>query len=746
MTSPQIFCTPPSSPESSTQDEGNGVVLNEKTSKNNNDELVHFRTEPKVPQNEEMNDDLAHEDDRITESPSSEAVNSNRIKTNMISRKIVFCYFCESTVSNFPRHLSRNHQSELEVQKILALPSRSKERKSLLCALRKKGNYLTSNEVGKPVRKGADDTNYLPCRYCLGFYSARNLWRHRKNCDANPTKGTSGRNSQTDAHNFLLRNLRVDPQLRTEVFPRMRADQVPLVAKKDPLICAFAARYLKLHREKHCITVTSRKMRELARLLIEAKKIKSSITDLFGILRSENYDVLVSATKAASMFDTNKQCYKSPTFALHMGTTLKQCCDIALVYALKKSNLFPTIQTANAEAELKTLMQLIEGNWRFDVSSQAASDLNLQKWNKVSLVPLASDLKLLKEYLLDKANAALLKLQQNFSDQKSYIILLETIYCRLLLLNRRRPGELQRLFLETYKSAILNRNSQAYEEFSEAISETEKVLMNKFKRIVIRGKRGRGVPVLISGDVQEHLDIILRCRQNIFKSSNDYLFGNPMSGEPIIGYKVLRKYAILCGAKNPDSLTCTRLRKHLATLTQLFNMTENDMEQLASFMGHTLGIHRASYRLPDDIYQTARISKLLILMERGEAGQFKGKTLDEIDLNLEEDLMVQASDNLEQRENVLVEDVNNCNDENEVTEEVNINREKHKKRGQKRVLIPWTKQQKEIVTTYFKRHIKESRPPKKGECDDLIMKYPEILKNKNWLKIKVFIQNTYNKK
>ncbi|KAG5863593.1 hypothetical protein JTB14_005010 [Gonioctena quinquepunctata] len=375
----------------------------------------------------------------------------------------------------------------------------------------------------------------------------------------------------------------------------MRADRVSLVAKKDPLICAFAARYLKIHREKHFVTIASRKMRELARLLIEAKIFKPSIKDFFGALRPENYDVLVSATKAASKFDTNKQRYQSPTFALNMGTTLKQCCDIALVHTLKKSNLLPTIQTANAEAELKTLVQLIEGNWRFDVSSQAASDLNIQKWNKVSLVPLATDLKLLKECLLNKANAALSKLEENSHDQQSYITLLETIYCRLLLLNRRRPGELQRLFLETYKSAILNRNSQAYEEFSEAISETEKILMNKFKRIVIRGKRGRGVPVLISGDVQEHLDIILKYRHNCFQRPNDYLFGNPTTGGPIIGYKVLRKYALLCGAKNPDSLTCTRLRKHLATLTQLFNMSENDMEQLASFMGHTLGIHRASY-------------------------------------------------------------------------------------------------------------------------------------------------------
>ncbi|KAG5861881.1 hypothetical protein JTB14_036752 [Gonioctena quinquepunctata] len=66
-------------------------------------------------------------------------------------------------------------------------------------------------------------------------------------------------------------------------------------------------------------------------------------------------------------------------------------------------------------------------------------------------------------------------------------------------------------------------------------------------------------------------------------------------------------------------------------------MSEHDIEQLASFMGHTLGIHRALNRLSDDIYQTSRISKLLILMGNGEAGQFKEKSLDEINSNLEED-------------------------------------------------------------------------------------------------------------
>ncbi|KAG5867595.1 hypothetical protein JTB14_026838 [Gonioctena quinquepunctata] len=68
-------------------------------------------------------------------------------------------------------------------------------------------------------------------------------------------------------------------------------------------------------------------------------------------------------------------------------------------------------------------------------------------------------------------------------------------------------------------------------------------------------------------------------------------------------------------------------------------MNENEIEQLATFMGHTMGVHKNSYRLPDDIYQTDKISKLLILMEDGRGKDFKGKKLDEIELNLEENLL-----------------------------------------------------------------------------------------------------------
>lgn len=64
----------------------------------------------------------------------------------------------------------------------------------------------------------------------------------------------------------------------------------------------------------------------------------------------------------------------------------------------------------------------------------------------------------------------------------------------------------------------------------------------------------------------------------------------------------------------------------------------------------------------------------------------------------------------------------------------------------KRVIEPWTQQQKEKALSYFKNHLKTKLPPKKNECLILKEDNSELFSNKTWEKIKIFIVNTYNKK
>ncbi|KAL3279488.1 hypothetical protein HHI36_016998 [Cryptolaemus montrouzieri] len=103
---------------------------------------------------------------------------------------------------------------------------------------------------------------------------------------------------------------------------------------------------------------------------------------------------------------------------------------------------------AEAEADSKVLIRLIESLWRFEVSSQAANDLGMQKWNKITLVSLASDVKKLRDYPIRRAHSAIDEFRNNSESMSTY---------------RTLVGELQRLPLHIYENCCTN--SQNYKEF-----------------------------------------------------------------------------------------------------------------------------------------------------------------------------------------------------------------------------------------------------------------------------------------
>jgi len=49
-------------------------------------------------------------------------------------------------------------------------------------------------------------------------------------------------------------------------------------------------------------------------------------------------------------------------------------------------------------------------------------------------------------------------------------------------------------------------------------------------------------------------------------------------------------------------------------------------------LGHTVEIHKDCYRLHESTVEMAKVSKILLAVESGSAGNFQGKSLNEIDL------------------------------------------------------------------------------------------------------------------
>jgi len=53
------------------------------------------------------------------------------------------------------------------------------------------------------------------------------------------------------------------------------------------------------------------------------------------------------------------------------------------------------------------------------------------------------------------------------------------------------------------------------------------------------------------------------------------------------------------------------------------------------FLGHNIRVHRQFYRHPEGTLQLAKISKVVMALDQGRLAEFKGKTLDDINIDPE---------------------------------------------------------------------------------------------------------------
>ncbi|KAK1904877.1 Cyanuric acid amidohydrolase [Dissostichus eleginoides] len=196
-------------------------------------------------------------------------------------------------------------------------------------------------------------------------------------------------------------------------------------------------------------------------------------------------------------------------------------------------------------------------------------------------------------------------------------------------------------------------NAELHQDVAKGLSKTEQRLCNYFSRVEITGKRGRKVAVLLSPSMLDALSLLVSKRTECgVCSTNVFLFARPKCMSYYRGQDCLRLHASKCGAKPPEHLRSTHLRKHVATLSQVLNLKNNELDQVADFLGHDIRVHRNFYRLPVPTTQLAKISKLLLTMEKGQLSSIQGKSLDEIDIGDE----ISFSD---------AEDVNSDSDDDE---------------------------------------------------------------------------------
>lgn len=552
-----------------------------------------------------------------------------------IYNKKFHCLYCSKTVSKMSRHLQSMHLEVKEVNQAFSCPKGSKERKMQLAILLNRGNRTHNNNVIKagqgtvvPRRQPcqpATPREFVHCVNCEGYFKKKTLWRHMKRCQlGRKVKGLKIGTSRVQA---ICKYSEPVPESVSANFWNMiqdlRDDEITHTIRKEKYIHKFGEHLFNKHghdKTKH--EYIRQKMREMARLVVQGQK-DGNLKNVCDFFIPTNFPHVITAVRNVAGIDEERGTYKTPSLALKSGHNLKKMANIVEYEAMMTGN-------ENMVNNARVFKQLADTKWSECVSSQALRNLHEAKWNVPQLLPFADDIRKMHDYLDCQRSEQQIKLQEQ-PNKKNWSELAKTTLCEVIIFNRRREGEVSKMTLNAF---TLRDNASSNPEVELALSELEKKLCKHFERIEIRGKRGRKVPILLTPNMLSSMELLVKTRKNCeVLDENPYMFSRPQALSYFRGSDVIRYIAQRCEAINPVALSSTKLRKHVATMSKVLNLKENEMDDLANFLGHDIRVHREYYRLPEGTLQLAKISKVLMALERGQLCKFKGKSLDEIDID-----------------------------------------------------------------------------------------------------------------
>lgn len=546
-----------------------------------------------------------------------------------------YCLYCKKPYAKMARHLEHAHKNMVDVARAFSFPKQSKERKDQLEYIRNKGNYAhnaTVMESGKgqlvPCKrppKEAQGSDFMHCAHCQGLFTRNVLWRHMRVCrfksgSVNPKPGKN-RVQALCAYTAPVPS-HISKQL-WKVVSAMNPGPVTEIIKNDHVIIEYGEHLLNKGgmtlKSQQCIR---ERMRELGRLLDNARK-NTRLRKIEDFINPANYVEMVKAVKSTCGYESSTNAFVIPSLATKLGNALVKVSKL-----LKAQGLI----TGNQELVKRAseFQEVHNEKWNALVSATALRNIVEAKWNAPTVMPFTEDVQRMHQFLSQKLDECCITLSESPST-KAWIDLAKVCLTDTIMFNRRREGEVSSMPL----SAFLSRDtSDPHEDLDWALSEVEKKLCRHFSRIVTRGKRGRPVPILLTPKMLHALELLVQQRDACgVLGDNPYLFARPSAMSHFRGSDCIRGFAKSSGAKCPKALSSTKLRKHAATLSTVLNMTDTEMDQLANFLGHDIRIHREFYRLPDKTLQLAKISKVLLALEKGRLAEFHGKNLDEITID-----------------------------------------------------------------------------------------------------------------
>ena len=524
------------------------------------------------------------------------------------------CLFCNKTVTQISKHLQKVHKDEEKIKRVLHLP-KGDEKNRLLSELRVAGNAAfnqTQNVnkgqliVTRRSRKQSNNTakNYTVCAFCKGTFSKISIRKHFRKCSGKIDKCRMVLAVGRLAANRIASH--ATARTRKEV-AYIRDDEVGRIIRHDNLIIEYANQLTLKYKLPHEQDMIRARLRLVARFLIAIKEIDPKIRDLAAVFDPKHYDSTIAAINVVARYNSENDTYDTPSNASQLGTFLK-------VIAKKLISICIRNHDREKKQNVEEFLDLHLDEFAIRVNRTVAETQIKMACQKKVQLPSDDDIKRLYSFVERERIAAYIELKESFTDEARKK-LAETTLLSILIFNRRRPGELERMLIKDFenRSTITDKSNK---QLLKSLSQEARRALETYQRVAIRGKKGRIVPILITKDIVNCIHILNQTRnQARISSENSYIFGiynyTGKKSKFFRACEIMKNYANACGAENPQLLRATHLTKHIATKCVSLKLSEAQVDDLANHLGHHKDIHKQYYRQPIPELEITKVAGLL---------------------------------------------------------------------------------------------------------------------------------------
>lgn len=333
----------------------------------------------------------------------------------------------------------------------------SKERRKIIDTLRNEGNfYYNNHEVTtdeekivcrRPQKnKPRPFKHYRVCPSCKGYFSKLSLHRHYRRCSS----------TAMGIRDILCKSKRIAGEvhafakkpLREMIFPSLRDDGVTNSIRYDEVVIIYGNWLCTKYKQRHLPSMIRSRLRLLGRFLIEIKAINPSITCMVDVFDPQKYDNMVEAINKVAGLNNDTGLYGAPSQALCLGTALKRIATIMASEYFKRGD-------SAKKKSIKDFKTLMESEFVASINSTVIESQRALNRRKKCELPSINDIKKLKSYVLSKRRECHAELKHDgFSLKLWKRFASYTLIC-ILVFNRKRPGELQRVFIKECRSDLI---------------------------------------------------------------------------------------------------------------------------------------------------------------------------------------------------------------------------------------------------------------------------------------------------